>query len=333
MKVTLDLSTLLRDGAITAEEHDRLARLGRRDTGMVLINALIGFGVIAVSAGALLLVPNALTGVVLGGILMAVGLGLILSRRPQWSILANICILVAALLLGTGIILFGQGYVQLTSGFAPTNKPPLSLTASYLIVTALFAAAAALARSSLLAGLTVLMLFAALGGATAYETAYYGLEVTQPLATVLVFAALALIAHLISRRLSHDWERLATIVARVSLFLVNLGFWVGSLWGDDVTWLGHKPAVTISPIAFALGWAIALFGAALWAGWANRRWVLNLAIVFGAIHFYTQWFEHLGATPVTVLAAGIIVLILAVALWRLNRRLPPVAATRVDGEV
>ena len=93
-----------------------------------------------------------------------------------------------------------------------------------------------------------------------------------------------------------------------------------------MSWLGHNPAVTISPIAFALGWAIALFGAALWAGWANRRWVLNLAVVFGAIHFYTQWFEHLGATPLTVLAAGIIVLVLAVVLWQLNRRLPPVAA-------
>jgi iron complex transport system permease protein len=326
MKVTLDLSKLLRDGAITAEEHDRLARLGRRDTGMVLINALIGFGVIAVTGGALLLVPNALTGVILGAILMTAGLGLILSGRAQWSVLANICILVAALLLGAGIILLGQGLAQLSGVFDPVSKPPLSLAASYLIVAVLFAAAAVLARSSLLAGLTVLMLFAALGGATAYETAYYGLEVNQPLATVLVFSAVALIAHLVSRSLTHDWERLATTVARVSLFLTNLGFWVGSLWGDDVSWLGHNPAVTISPIAFALGWAIALFGAALWAGWANRRWVLNLAVVFGAIHFYTQWFEHLGATPLTVLAAGIIVLVLAVVLWQLNRRLPPVAA-------
>src|ERR1700733_613874 len=105
MKVTLDLSKLLRDGAITAEEHDRLARLGRRDTGMVLINALIGFGVIAVTGGALLLVPNALTGVILGAILMTAGLGLILSGRAQWSVLANICILLAALLLGGGLIL------------------------------------------------------------------------------------------------------------------------------------------------------------------------------------------------------------------------------------
>jgi len=47
--------------------------------------------------------------------------------------------------------------------------------------------------------------------------------------------------------------------------------------------------------------------------------VLNLAAVFGAIHFYTQWFEKLGATPFTVLVAGVTTLALAVGIWKYNQ--------------
>ena len=68
---------------------------------------------------------------------------------------------------------------------------------------------------------------------------------------------------------------------------------------------------------------MALLAAAVWAARANRRWVLNLAATFGGIHFYTQWFERLGADPLTVLAAGLLTLGFATLLWRLNRRLAP----------
>jgi hypothetical protein len=58
----------------------------------MLINVLIGFCVLAVSASALALLPSALTGAILGGLLMATGIGIVLLRRPQWGVLANICI-------------------------------------------------------------------------------------------------------------------------------------------------------------------------------------------------------------------------------------------------
>jgi iron complex transport system permease protein len=67
---------------------------------------------------------------------------------------------------------------------------------------------------------------------------------------------------------------------------------------------------------------------AVWAAREGWRFVLNLAAVFGGIHFYTQWFEYLGATSVSVLAAGVLVLVFAVLLWRLNRQVsvqPPEA--------
>ena len=319
MKVTLDLSKLLRDGAITLAEHDRLATLGRRDTGLLLVNVLIGFGVVAVTGGCLALLPNPLTGVVLGGMLMVVGIGLMVAARPGWAVLANICILVAALLLAAGIVLLSQG-VSIAGETDAT--PAMSFTSACLLVAALFAASAVPARSGLLASLTVVVLFALLGSSS-YQHAFYELEVRQPLATVLAFSALALSAHAASRFLALDWERLLTIVARTALLLVNLGFWVGSLWGDDLDWLA-VPHGSIPDVAFSVGWAVCLLTAAVWAGWTNRRWMLNLVAVFGGIHFYTQWFDHLGATPVSVLAAGVVVLLLAMLLWRLNHR--PAAA-------
>ena len=320
MKVTLDLSKLLNEGSISLEEHDRLARLGKRDTGLLLVNVLVGFGVFAVSAGAVALLPNAITGTALGGALMVVGAGLMMSRRSEWSLLANICILVAALLLGTGIVLLSQGLTDAGS-LDETLKPAMPLPLALLLVAAVFVLAGVLARSSLLAVLTVLVLFGALGSSAGYQHALYQLQVQEPLATVVVFSALALAAHLASRAVRGDWERLCTAVARTALFLVNLGFWIGSLWGDPLDWV-DRSGVEIPALAFAIAWAAGLILIGIWAGLANRRWVLNLVTVFGAIHFYTQWFERLGATPATILAAGVLVLVFAMILWRVNRRMP-----------
>ncbi len=316
MRVTLDLDRLLLDGSITAEEHGRLARLGRRDTGLLLVNVLGGFGVVAVGGAAVMLVPDPVTGCIGGALLMVAGVAMRLLRRPQWGLLASFCLLVAALMLGAGIILLSQG---VTGPGTTEAVPRMGLRAAFLLVAGLFAGVGVLGRSTLLAALATLMLAAALGAATGYGHASYDLEIRRPLLTVLVFSALALAAHLVASRLHGDRERLATTVARTALFLVNLGFWVGSLWGEDA----RAGGIVASPGVFGAAWAVALLAAAVWAARANRRWVLNLAATFGGIHFYTQWFERLGADPVTVLAAGLLTLGFAILLWRLNRRLAP----------
>ncbi len=223
---------------------------------------------------------------------MAAGLGLSMRGPAGWAVVANIFILVAALLLGAGIVLLSQG----VTWFGDTGQPVMPPWAAYLLVAALFAVCAVPARSGLLASLSVLVLFAVLGSSSSYGHAFYELQVRQPLATVVAFSALALAAHAASRAVAWEWARLLTVVARTSLFLVNLGFWVGSLWGDDLDWL-HRPGPGIPDVAFALAWAAGLVGVGVWAGRTDRRWVLNLVTVFAGIHFYTQWFEHLGATP------------------------------------
>ena len=97
MKVVLDLSQLLEDGEITQAEADKLKRLSVKSTGSLAFNILIGFGVIAVALGAIALVPDAKTGIILGAIILALGL-LILHRSPvEWGLLGNICVILGAL--------------------------------------------------------------------------------------------------------------------------------------------------------------------------------------------------------------------------------------------
>ena len=293
------------------------------------MNALVGFGVIAVSAGVVALLPSVLTALPLGLVLMVAGGWLVLSGRPRWSVLATILILVAALLLGASILLLSAGHTGLvgTPGDgAEEARPLLSMQAALLLVAALFTGSAILAGSGLLVALAVLLLSAALGSGAGYGHAFYVLGVEQPLATVVAFSALAAVVHALAPRLRANGERLANIAARTALLLVNLGFWVGSLSGDDAGWIQRALGHSLPAGAFGIAWAVALLAAAVWAGRTNRRWLLNLACVFGGIHFYTQWFELLGATPVSLLGGGVLMLAFALGLWHLNERWTKTAA-------
>src|SRR5688572_32258315 len=273
MKVTLDLTKLLEEGRITREEHDRLSQLGAAGTGSLAFNILLGFGVLAVSAGAVALVPNPITGIVLGAIVLGAGLSLYAARSAQWELFAHICVLVGAIGLAAGIVIEAEAaawaFFAITIGFALTGV---------------------VARSGLLVVLAVLALSAWIGARTAYMHAMYFVGVQEPTLTIVTFGVLALACYLVSKRLPSAFERLALQAARTSLLLVNLGFWIGSLWGDESERLG----IRLHEGIFALLWAAGLVAVGVWGARENRRWVVNCAAVFGAIHFYTQWFERLG---------------------------------------
>lgn len=300
MKVTLDLDQLLHEGHLTQAEYDKLSTLAAQATGSLAFNILVGFGVIAVSGAALALVPFPTTAIVIGLGVLTGGLLLLRNGPTQWEVLANICVLVGALMAGGGITVAAQGNL-----------------ASVLAVTALFTVTGIVARSSLLIVLATLSLSAAVGARSGYFHASYFLVIQEPAITVVLFSVIATGSYLLSKRLSSELERLALAGARTSVFLVNFGFWVGSLWGER----GESNGIVISDDVFALAWAAALAATAVWAWRRNRRWALNTVAVFAGIHFYTQWFERLGASPVTVLAAGILALGFAVGMRRLNSRM------------
>ena len=304
MKVTLDLARLLREGSLTADECAKLTALAARDTGSVAFNILVGFGVTAVAGAALAIVPNPVTGVMIGAVLMAAGL-YVMMRQPAWLVLANICVLVAALMFGGGALVLSGGTI-----------------AGYLLLAAIFLVCAIVSGSALLIVMSVLAIVGAVGAGTFYSHAAYEIDVARPLLTILVCGVLALAALQASKRLPHAYERLSLIAGRAALFFVNMGFWVGSLFGDRLDWATRRraEAAFATPMVFALAWAVGLVGVGLWAVREDRRWVVNVTAVFGAIHFYTQWFERLSATPVSVLAAGLAALGVALALWKWNTR-------------
>jgi hypothetical protein len=203
MKITLDISKLVEEGKLTPEEAQRLTALASHETGSLGINILIGFGVVAIAAGAVALVPTPLTAVVLGIVLAAAGLAVQANRLKQWSVLGQICLVIGALMFCGGVAAFGEGSL-----------------ASMLIVTAALAAIAIAARSSLLAALAVLAASACLGARTGYSHAMYSLAIFEPTLTIVLFSAIAYAAYRVSKQVPADYERVALTASRTSILLV-----------------------------------------------------------------------------------------------------------------
>ena len=315
LKITLDLSKLLEEGKLTPDEAERLKAFAASDTGSLAINILVGFGVVAVSAGAVALIPTAATALALGFGVFAIGLVFTFHPDERWNLLTQICLVVGALMFCGGMLALGDGALG-----------------AMLIVTVVLAVAAIVARSSLLMVAAVLALGACLGARAGYWHATYALAIYEPAVTIVLFSALGLVTYCVSKRLPADYERLALVAARTSVFMVNFGFWIGSLWGDNLRLVrsllhndqsiltsGLSAPDIISPFMFSAGWAIALLGAAIWGMRANRRWAVNVAAVFGAIHLYTQWFDRLGPEPLAFMVGGLLMLAFAYGLWALNR--------------
>jgi iron complex transport system permease protein len=320
MKITLDLSKLVEEGKLTPAQADHLKALAKHDTGSLGINILIGFGVIAVAAGAVTLLLTIfefkpLPVVIFGAAILALGVALTLTRNASTELIAQILTVIGALSFAGALMVYDDASLR-----------------SAIAITLIFGVSAVVARSSLLMGLAVLALGSCLGARTGYSHAMYSLAIQEPTLTIVVFSGLALAAYLVSQRLKADYERLAITAARVSVLLVNFGFWIGSLWGDRLM-LGRtlfspesipsgsvwRTAVAIPASVFTIGWAIALLAVGIWGARENRRWVVNVAAVFGGIHFYTQWFSILGANALSVLGGGILILVTAMALYRYNK--------------
>ncbi|MEO6395955.1 MAG: hypothetical protein ABIO40_08610 [Devosia sp.] len=295
MKVTLDLSDLVARGAITQTEADKLKGLAAEDTGALGSNILLGFGTIAVALGGGFLFPTAETVVVIGALLLAMGLWLILARQTRWAVFARICATIGAL----GVV---GGVSFLTDGNFYVN----------VALAAGLGVAAFAATSGLLAALAILQFSIALGSGTSYWHAAYFVWVEQPAQTIAVLTVLTLALFFVSLRVPSAYERVALIAARTAILIINLAFLVGSLFGDrQLQW---------SPSTFSVVWALLLVGVGLWAVRANRRWVVNAAAIFGAIHFYTQWFEYLGPSPLSILGGGVLLIGFGLVLRAFNRR-------------
>ncbi len=296
MKVTLDLTDLVAKGQLSQEEADRLAKLGAQDTGSLGSNILMAFGTVAVALGGGFLFPTAQSVIVMGVILFILGLALILNKASKWALFAQFCVTLGALGIVGGVSYVSDGSVLVSVG---------------LMIG--LGIAAFLARSGLLAALTILQLALVLGAGTAYWHASYFFGVDRPAFTISILAVVTIALYLVSLQLPAAYERICIIAARTAILMINGAFLVGSLFGDFT--LGWPASW------FTAAWAILLVGVGIWGIYANRRWVVNAAAVFGAIHFYTQWFEYLGPNPLSVLGGGVLLIVFGLLLRWINGRI------------
>lgn len=293
MKIVLDIDLLRREGKITQGEYDKLLSLSSRSTASSAFNLLIGFGVVAIAGGLIALLPE---------FAEVVGLGLALSslslrseNKRGWQLLADICLIVGALIVGGALIARTEGHYLAF----------LSIGVGYLGLSFLLG-------SGLLASLGVLALASGTGTGAAYAHASYFIWVSEPTVAIALFSLLGVAFFALSKRLPALQERSAIFAARTAVFLVNLGFWIGSLWGDSSLFLPRW--------VFTLSWAAVIVVGGAWAVRSNRTWLLNVCAVFGAIHLYTQYFELLGVHPLSIVLGGVSAIAGALCLWRHNQR-------------
>jgi hypothetical protein len=288
MKVTLDLDALVKAGRITPEEAERFKGFAAADTGALGANILYALGATAVACGVGALLPTLETLVALGALMFGVGLFIRMQGATRIQIFAQIILVIGALALCAGMGgLYGESWMM---------RAALTLG---------LAASAVLARSGLLAALAVVAFTI---------TITFDPEMWPPnhflVTVIMALAALVLVLYLVSLRVAPEFERLAIIAMRVAIVMVNVAFLVGSMFGEE--------EIGVSGGAFSLVWALALLAFGAWAVFANRRWVVNSVAVFGAIHFFTQWFTVLGAQPVSIVGGGVLLIVFGLALARFN---------------
>ena len=289
MKITLDLDILVAEGKLTLAEAERLKTYAAADTGQLAINVLLGLGAAAVAVGVGVLIPSLETLIALGAVLFFAGFVMRMARIEQWSVFAQIIMVIGALALGGGLFtLFGEQLwvrVALTLGLA---------------------VAGVVATSGLLVSISVIAFAATITIDTDLWTPTHYLA-----AAIGSLSLLTLVLYIASLRLPSAYERLAIIAMRTAILLVNVAFFIGSVFGDELLgWSG---------LSFAIAWALALLAFGTWAVFANRRWVVNTVAVFGAVHFFTQWFMALGAQPFSILGGGLLLIGFGLALARFNR--------------
>jgi hypothetical protein len=319
-RITLDLARLTRDGALSAAEAERLASLAEPAgapfwrAGGVLVNVLMILGVAGVVSATLLLEPPPEVGLGIAVAAVAAGWALRRYRAREWSVLATALILAGVL----GV----DGYLVWRLEGAE---------AAHWATFAITGAAALVFRSALLAALLPLIAGSLIGSGTGYWHAGYSLYVREATITALVFSAVAAALFYARPKIAAAWEPLATMAARVSFFLANFGFWVGSLWGDYVgeMWAAgenrweavpswREAAVHVPAGAFSIAWAAFLVACIAVGAHTGRRFLANTAVVFLAIHAYTQFFETFGAAPIPLLIGGLGLVALAAGLGRFD---------------
>jgi iron complex transport system permease protein len=298
MKINLDLTKLYNEGKINQQEYSKLLLLSTpiEKKGSALINIIGAFGVLAVVGSLAILITNLLIGIILSLLVSIIGILIVYKYKLQWGLLGNILLIIGA--IGTAICAIN---------YFDNN------ILVYLFISVLFLIISLISESGLLISLAAISISPLIKAEAYYGHASYTLVITQPIISILVFSLLSIGSYIVSKSISSTYERLLVIFSRTCLFMVNFSFMVGSLWGDQ---LGD---LKIADFYIGILWAVGLLLTGVWASYREKKFVLNTVATFGMIHFYTQWFERLGAQPIALLVAGLMTIFVAIGLWKYNK--------------
>jgi hypothetical protein len=308
MKLLVDVARLEATGTITADQAVAIRRIAGAETTALAINVVTVLGVVAVVGGVVALNPDPV--LIAGlGIVLAVAGFLVRLRKSD-----GIAFLGAALVfIGTLMHVSAVGTIA--------GDGPLALA----YATVVFLIVGAILRNRFLVALAAVSTASLLGASTGYRHATYELGIDQPTLTIVVFTLLAIVSYALARRVPDRYADLPRVFGLLSVIWVNVAFWIGSLWGDDpgAGWTRDPAAAPggfhIPDAVFAIVWAAALLGIGVLAAARHQRGLVNAVATFGAIHFYTQWFDRIGFEPWMVIAAGVLAVAIASLLWRYNQ--------------
>jgi hypothetical protein len=295
---------LVREGKLTPEQAEELLSLASRDIGILAINILMSFGVIAVAAGILALKPTFATGAAIGALLLSGGVIGALDGGFTGLAFTAILLLVLAVVICSSVLM---------------ALVPLALAGALGSSTGYFHATYMLIVSEP----TITIMFFALLALAAYLVGNRVGPAYEGLATV--------------------FARMSLVLGNFGFWVGSLwGDHPGESWavGGTESWAAReaweKSALHVPGWAFTAAWAVLVIGVGIWAARANRRWVVTTAATFGAINLYTQWFAlsaraklapvgwrisdapDLDAEPWAIIVAGLTVVGIAMGLWRYN---------------
>ena len=307
MKIVLNIKELLEEGKINQAEYDKLLSLSKNQTGSLALNLLIGFGIIMVCIGVITLTQTASAALIMGLLTFLIGLFIQFKGTKEWSVLSSCCSISGVLIFAAGINLWVLwAYESDFLGLANS----LDFLYAQILTTLILMVASAFLLSNILATLSILSTAQLIGAGTSYFTGSYTIWVSSPVTTIVVFSALAFLLYYLSRSLVYRYESILITGSRTSVLVANFGFWIGSLYGGG--------ELEVSSELISITWALSLIGFAVWGWRANRRWVVSVSSVFGAIHFYTQWFTALEMEPASVVIGGVIAIGIGIVIKRLD---------------
>lgn len=304
MKIVLNIKELLEEGKINQAEYDKLLALSKNETGSLALNLIIGFGIIMVCVGVITLTQSASTALIMGLLTFLIGLFIQFKGTKEWSVLSSCCSISGVLIFIGGMNIWLIEAILSESVFLPLAMNVEILTTFILIASSVFL------TSNILAALSILSIAQITGAGTDYFMASYTIWVSSPVVTIVLFSALAFFLYYLSRSTLSRYENILITGSRTSVLVANFGFWVGSLFGGG--------DLEVSSELISMAWALALIGFAVWGWRANRRWVVIVSSIFGAIHFYTQWFTILEMEPASVVIGGVIAIGIGIGIKRLD---------------